>query len=67
MGKNRKKILRKILSITLEIKSHFPELYLVLDETPLIMSLGHKGINISDLEEYQNTLQVQLNDQRFKQ
>ncbi|MDW9383059.1 MULTISPECIES: hypothetical protein [Chryseobacterium] len=43
---------KKILKKTVEIQKEFPELYDLLDETPLFFSFTEKNITIRDLRQY---------------
>ncbi|ASW75802.1 hypothetical protein IQ37_01930 [Chryseobacterium piperi] len=43
---------KEILRITLEIQTQFPELYVLLSETPLIPSKHQEEINLNDLRQY---------------
>jgi hypothetical protein len=49
-----------IFEVTQKIQEKFPELYLLLSETPLFSSESKKPINVSDLGKYLNTLKKQL-------
>ena len=43
---------KKIFKKTVEIQKEFPELYELLDETPLFFSFTDKEITIKDLRQY---------------
>lgn len=43
---------KRILKKTVEIQKKFPELYELLDETPLFFSFAEKNITIKDLRQY---------------
>ncbi|MGN7863310.1 MULTISPECIES: hypothetical protein [Chryseobacterium] len=50
---------KKILKKTVEIQKEFPELYELLDETPLFFSEKEKNITIKDLRQYLVSLIIQ--------
>lgn len=50
---------KKILKKTVEIQKEFPELYELLDETPLFFSFTEKDITIRDLRQYLISLIMQ--------
>ncbi|MBP1165308.1 hypothetical protein SAMN06265171_101643 [Chryseobacterium rhizoplanae] len=50
---------KKILKKTVEIQKEFPELYELLDETPLFFSFAEKNITIRDLRQYLISLIIQ--------
>lgn len=50
---------KKILKKTVEIQKEFPELYELLDETPLFFSVTEKNITIRDLRQYLISLIIQ--------
>ena len=50
---------KKILKKTVEIQKEFPELYELLDETPLFFSFTEKNITIRDLRQYLISLIIQ--------
>jgi predicted transposase YbfD/YdcC len=50
---------KRILKKTLEIQKKFPELYELLDETPLFFSFTEKDITIKDLRQYLISLSMQ--------
>ncbi len=60
--KEIKELTDEILVITMEIRDKFPELYQFLDETPSFSSINNKGIESNSLEEYLNTIRLQLKD-----
>ncbi len=49
-----------IFEVTQKIQEKFPELYLLLSETPLFSTVGRTSISIADLGKYLNTLKKQL-------
>jgi len=51
-----RKLTLLIFEVTQKIQEKFPELYLLLSETPLFSSGGRTPINSSDLGKYLNTL-----------
>ena len=53
---------KKILKKTVEIQKEFPELYELLDETPLFFSFTEKNITIRDLRQYLISLIIQQKD-----
>lgn len=55
-----RKLTLLIFEVTQKIQESFPELYLLLSETPLFSSEVRTPINISDLGKYLNTLKKQL-------
>lgn len=50
---------KKIFEKTVEIQKEFPELYELLDETPLFFSAKEKNITIKDLRQYLISLIIQ--------
>ncbi|MGE8556670.1 MAG: hypothetical protein ACN6OB_22335 [Chryseobacterium jejuense] len=50
---------KKIFKKTVEIQKEFPELYELLDETPLFFSFAEKNITIKDLRQYLISLIIQ--------
>ncbi|KFF00530.1 hypothetical protein IX39_07770 [Chryseobacterium formosense] len=50
---------KKILKKTVEIQKEFPELYKLLDETPLFFSAKEKNITSKDLRQYLISLKIQ--------
>jgi hypothetical protein len=50
---------KKILKKTVEIQKEFPELYELLDETPLFFSFTDKEITTRDLRQYLISLIIQ--------
>lgn len=50
---------KKIFKKTVEIQKEFPELYELLDETPVFFSAKEKNITIKDLRQYLITLIIQ--------
>ena len=54
--------IRQIMAITNNIETNYPELYAVLDETPLtIPSETHPSINTDLMEDYLDSLKQILN------
>ena len=49
--KNIKKLTDEILAVTMNIREKYPELYWLLDETPLLSSIDNNGIKPNSLEE----------------
>lgn len=58
----QKELSRKILEVTMRIKREYPDLYKLLNETPMIFSADSDEINIRDFEEYLKTIEAQLNE-----
>ncbi|MGE8431198.1 hypothetical protein [Chryseobacterium joostei] len=56
---NISSLTRKIFQTTAEIQKEFPELYELLDETPLFFSFAEKNITIKDLRQYLISLRMQ--------
>ena len=56
-----KKILNEIFEITTIIQKKHPELYLNLNETPLFLTYKKDDLSLIDLEQYLESLKVQLN------
>lgn len=50
----------KILTVTMEIKDHYPEVYLLLNESPILFPSDNKELNSNDFKEYLNTIESQL-------
>ncbi|MCP1297921.1 hypothetical protein NK356_01875 [Chryseobacterium sp. S0630] len=50
---------KRIFKKTLEIQKNYPELYELLDETPLFFSFAEKDITIKDLKQYLISLIMQ--------
>ncbi len=50
---------KKIIQKTVEIQREFPELYNLLDETPLFFSFTDKEITTRDLRQYLISLIIQ--------
>ncbi|WP_431610237.1 hypothetical protein [Chryseobacterium sp. 'Rf worker isolate 10'] len=50
---------KRIFKKTLEIQKNYPELYELLDETPLFFSFAEKDITIKDLRQYLISLIMQ--------
>lgn len=54
-------LMQEIIQLTVEIETHYPELYKYLGETPLALGeTSAKAINTEDLKEYLETLKSQL-------
>lgn len=53
---------KKILKKTVEIQKEFPELYELLDETPIFFSFTDKEITTRDLRRYLISLIIQHKD-----
>lgn len=53
-----KKITRDILAVTARIQTEYPELYLLLTETPLFLVNGK--IRLTDYEQYLESLAMQF-------
>jgi len=53
---------KKILKKTVEIQREFPELYELLDETPIFFSFTDKEITTRDLRRYLISLIIQHKD-----
>ncbi|RNA62971.1 hypothetical protein D1631_14035 [Chryseobacterium nematophagum] len=51
---------RKIFKVTTKIQSSYPELYFLLNETPLFMSSNEANITVQDLKQYLTTIRMQL-------
>lgn len=60
--KNRslKKLMKKILSVTMDIRNKFPALYEHLNETPLLIEHGNKEASLADFSQYLEALTLQL-------
>jgi hypothetical protein len=56
---NKSSLTKKIFKITSEIQKEFPELYELLDETPLFFSFAGKNITSKDLRQYLISLRTQ--------
>ncbi|RKT01946.1 hypothetical protein BCF58_1175 [Chryseobacterium defluvii] len=50
---------KKILKITVEIQKKFPELYDLLNETPLFLSDRKRKITIEDFRQYLLSIRMQ--------
>lgn len=61
-GNELKKMLSDILATTMKIRNRFPQLYQLLEETPLFFSADKKKVSLHDFEEYLNTIQTQLKE-----
>lgn len=55
----RSSLTKEIFKTTVEIQKNFPELYELLDETPLFFSFTEKNITITDLRQYLVSLIMQ--------
>jgi hypothetical protein len=54
-------LLAKILSVTMEIKTHHPEYYKTLTESPLFTNGQDSILTKKDFEDYLHTIQLLLN------
>lgn len=54
-------LMREIVKVTSQIQVQFPELYLLLNETPQLYSKSRKCPFVDDLEFYLNSITLQLN------
>ena len=57
---NIQNLTNNILDVTLEIQERFPELYMLLSETPLFLSYDTLGISKLDLNQYLTSLKMQF-------
>lgn len=57
---NIQNLTEEILNVTSKIQEKFPELYKLLNETPLFISYEYKGIRDIDLEQYLESLKIQF-------
>lgn len=57
---NLQALTRKIFKVTTKIQSSYPELYFLLNETPLSMSPNEKSITLKDLKQYLAAIRMQL-------
>ncbi|WBV60117.1 hypothetical protein PFY12_13875 [Chryseobacterium camelliae] len=57
---NLQALTREIFKVTTKIQSSYPELYFLLNETPLFMSPNEKSITLKDLKQYLATIRMQL-------
>lgn len=57
---NIQSLTNNILDVTLEIQERFPELYMLLSETPLFLSCDTAGISKLDLNQYLVSLTMQF-------
>lgn len=57
---NLQNLTRKIFKVTSKIQSSYPELYFLLNETPLFMSINEKDITVQDLKQYLASIRMQL-------
>ncbi len=55
-----KNLTRDILKVTSKIQEKFPELYVLLGETPLFLNRSKRTIETSDFEQYLTSLKMQL-------
>lgn len=55
-------LLLEILNITTKIQVRFPELYLLLEETPLFLDYQNAEIEIFNYQEYVESLKLQLQE-----
>ncbi|MGD1320696.1 hypothetical protein [Chryseobacterium sp. 2R14A] len=57
---NLQNLTGQIFKVTTKIQSQYPELYFLLNETPLFMSPGEKNITMKDLKQYLSSIRMQL-------
>ncbi|MGX9985052.1 hypothetical protein [Soonwooa purpurea] len=57
---NLQNLTKKIFKVTDKIQYSYPELYLLLNETPLFLSRREKGITVQDLKQYLASIRMQL-------
>ena len=57
---NLQNLTRKIFKVTGEIQFSHPELYFLLNETPLFMSINQEDITVQDLKQYLSSIRMQL-------
>ncbi|MFZ1703030.1 MAG: hypothetical protein WAT79_01720 [Saprospiraceae bacterium] len=50
----------EILEVTSKIQEKFPELYVLLSETPLFHDFTNKSMVLKDFEQYLTSLKMQL-------
>lgn len=53
-------LLSEIFSTTEKIRKKFPELYLLLSETPLFLNSKNRDLHLDDFEQYLESLKMQL-------
>ncbi|MFC4163553.1 hypothetical protein ACFOWU_07815 [Epilithonimonas zeae] len=51
---------KKIFEVTAKIQTLYPELYFLLNETPLFMTQNEKYITSKDLKQYLSSIRIQL-------
>lgn len=51
---------KKIFEVTVKIQTSYPELYFLLNETPLFMTQNEKYITTKDLKQYLSSIRIQL-------
>jgi hypothetical protein len=60
-NENLKQLMQDIIKTTLLIETKYPELYKFIEELPHFNKFGNeKSVSILDLENYLNTLKIQL-------
>jgi hypothetical protein len=57
---NLQDLTKKIFEVTVKIQTLYPELYFLLNETPLFMSQNEKYITPKDLKQYLTSIRMQL-------
>ena len=56
----RRRLMKEIMELTNFIQTAHPQLYIVLEETPLPIPEGDKSISIESLKSYRDSLKLQL-------
>jgi len=51
---------KKIFEVTAKIQTLYPELYFLLNETPLFMTQNEKYITTKDLKQYLSSIRIQF-------
>jgi hypothetical protein len=51
---------KKIFEVTVKIQTLYPELYFLLNETPLFITQNEKYITTKDLKQYLSSIRIQL-------
>lgn len=57
---NLQNLTGQIFNVTAKIQSLYPELYFLLNETPLFMSPNEKNITMKDFKQYLSSIRMQL-------
>lgn len=57
---NLQNLTRKIFKVKGKIQSSHPELYFLLNETPLFMFINQEDITVQDLKQYLSSIRMQL-------